>query len=301
MQTNYGSGRKKTARKEKKSGRQLVQLLLCLAVFLVVFIGKGVFPSKVAQTGEQLLRVIRTNTDFRAAFANLGQALSQQESVLGEIGDFCVSVFAPVQQEAYESNSEPSPTEGQEQMDSVLREQLAAGIDEETEIQTEQILQVGDVVQVVQETGTSLPEGYSDQWLFLGDMKTVTPVMGTVTSHFGYRDHPTIGRYAVHAGVDIAADKGTDVAAFADGVVEGSGQNEDFGRYLQINHSNGVSTFYSHCDRVLVQKGEKVEVGQTVAQVGTTGQSTGPHLHFEISLEGVRLNPMHYIAPEQGQ
>ena len=301
MQTNYASGRKNTTQKDRKSRRQLVQLLLCLAVFLVVFIGKGVFPSKVAQTGEQLLRIIRTNTDFRAAFANLGQALSQQESVLGEIGDFCVSVFAPVQQEVYESDSEPSPTQGQEQMDSVLQEQLVTGNDEEIEVQSEEILQVGDVVQEVQETGTSLPEGYSNQWLFLGDMKTVTPVIGTVTSPFGYRDHPTIGRYAVHAGVDIAADKGTAVAAFADGVVENCGQNQDFGRYLQINHANGVSTFYSHCDRILVQKGESVAVGQTVAQVGTTGQSTGPHLHFEISLEGVRLNPMHYIVPEQGQ
>lgn len=286
--------------KERKSGRQLVQLLLCLAVFLAVFIGKGIFPSKVAQTGKELLRVMQTNTDFRAAFANLGQALSQQESVLGEIGDFCVSVFAPVQQEAYESNSGPSPTEKQEQTNFV-QEQPVAGKSEQIDVQTEQILRVGDVVQVIQGAQAELPEGYSDQWLYLGNMITVTPVMGTVTSPFGYRDHPTIGRYAVHAGVDIAADKGTAVAAFADGVVEDSGQNQDFGRYLQINHANGVSTFYSHCDRILVQKGEKVEVGQTVAQVGTTGQSTGPHLHFEISLEGVRLNPMHYIAPEQGK
>lgn len=286
--------------KERKSARQLVQLLLCLAVFLVVFVGKGIFPSKVAQTGGELLRILQTNTDFRAAFANLGQALSQQESVLGEIGDFCVSVFAPMKQEAYESNSEPSPTEKQEQT-SDLQKQPAAESLEQTDTQTDPILRVGDVVQVIQGAKTDLPEGYSDQWLFLGEMKTVTPVMGTVTSPFGYRDHPTIGRYAVHAGVDIAADKGTAVAAFADGVVEDTGQNQDFGRYLQISHDNGVNTFYSHCDRVLVQKGESVAAGQTVAQVGNTGQSTGPHLHFELSLEGVRLNPMHYIDPEQGK
>lgn len=291
MQTTYGKGyrkpeRKVTERKKQKEGRQLVQLLLCLVVFLAVFIGKGVWPSKVAQTGAQLLQVIRANTDFRAAFAGLGEALSQQESVLGEIGDFCVSVFAPTHQES--DNIHDRSTEKE-----VLPD---ASISQPQEEQPAP-LQVGDVVQETQ--AQELPEGYSAQWLYLGDIQTATPVMGTVTSAFGYRDHPTMGRYAAHGGVDIAANLGTEIVAFADGTVAEVGYNEDFGRYLLIDHPHGVSTFYSHCNTVLVQTGEEIRVGQSVAQVGSTGQSTGSHLHFEVRLNGVRLNPMHYVDPGQ--
>lgn len=311
MQTSYGCGRKTVRRrgkerKRRENGRQLVQLLLCLAVFLAVFIGKGVWPSRVAQTGEQLLSVIRANTDFRAAFAGLGQALSEQESVLGEIGEFCVSVFAPEQEEV--PPAVPAAALEQENLSDQLdwNRFTAQKFDPEglradrLTQETGSVLQVGDVVQVTQQLEEGLPEGYSGQWLFLGEMETATPVLGTVTSQFGYRDHPTIGRYAAHGGADIAADKGESVAAFADGTVACVGENDDFGLYLQLDHANGVSTFYAHCDEICVRKGEQVAVGQTVARVGSTGQSTGPHLHFEVWLEGVRLDPMYYIDPGQG-
>ena len=264
----------------------MIQLLLCLAVFLAVFIGKGVWPSKVAQSGEQLLQVIRANTDFRAAFSGLGVALSQQESVLGEIGAFCVSVFAPEQEKPVQ--------EGEITADEAEKD-LPYNSIAQPEQQQEPQLHVGDVVQETQ--ARDLPEGYSGQWLYLGEIQTATPVMGTVTSQFGYRDHPTKGRYAAHGGVDIAADRGTPVNSFAEGTVAEVGENEDFGRYLLVDHPNGVSTFYSHCHVVLVQTGEEVKAGQTVAQVGSTGQSTGAHLHFEVRLNGVRLDPMYYIDP----
>ncbi len=291
MQTTYGRGRhsaKRADRERKKEGsrRQLVQLLACLAVFLAVFIGKGVWPSEVARTGEQLLAVIRANTDFRAAFANLGQALSRQESVLGEIGDFCVAVFAP---DAAMPDTSAVQAMVQEEVETPPVQPMT---------QEEVALQVGDVVQAVELT-QELPEGYSGQWLWLGDMQTAVPVQGAVTSSFGYRDHPTIGRYAPHGGVDIAADKGTQVLAFAQGVVESVGEDRDFGRFLTLRHPGGVTTFYAHCSTVCVKQGEQVQAGQTVAQVGSTGKSTGPHLHFEVRLEGIRLNPLHYIDPGQ--
>lgn len=301
----YGRGQKnKRSRgnggKRCGNSRQLVQLLLCLAVFLVVFIGKGVWPSKVAQTGERVLAVIRSNTDFRAAFAGLGQALSQQESVLGELGEFCVSVFAPVREESGLSEDSMPVQEQAAQPTQTEQEVEEMPVEDGQPQQMEQmVLQVGDVLREVDDSGQELPEGYNAQWLYLGGMKTVTPVQGTITSHFGYRDHPTVGRYAAHGGVDIAANKGTPVAAFAAGTVEIVGENDDFGLYLQLSHPNGVSTFYSHCSEICVNKGEEVRVGQTVALVGSTGKSTGPHLHFEVRLNGVRLDPMYYIELEQ--
>ena len=285
MQTTYGSGRRKNKgyeaeRKKQKKRRQMLQLLVCLAVFLTVFIGKGVWPATVAQTGTQVLQVLRANTDFRAAFTGLGFALAQQESVLGEIGEFCVSVLAPEEEPIQETENLAETSVEEPLLDAQPQEPS---------------LRVGDVVQETQVQ--DLPEGYSGQWLYLGDMATATPVMGTVTSQFGYRNHPTKGRYAAHGGVDIAADRGTAVAAFADGRVAEVGENDDFGRYLIVEHADGVSTFYSHCQTVLVQAGETVQMGQTIAQIGSTGQSTGAHLHFEVRLNGVRLDPMYYIVP----
>lgn len=308
MKTTYGKKREKGRKERRKAAywRQLAQLLVCLVVFLVVFIGKEVWPAKVAETGKQLLNVIRANTDFRAAFAELGQALSQEESVLGELGEFCVSVFAQFPEEATDLPDHSALGEGREsapvdtnpdQLGDTDGDALWVGAQMLTTQQT--VLQVGDVVQDVEYQEGKLPEGYSAQWLYLGEMDTVTPVQGTVTSHFGYRDHPTIGRYAVHGGVDIAADSGAEVAAFSAGTVESVGDSEDFGLWLQLAHPNGVTTFYSHCSKLCVEKGEKVRAGQTVALVGSTGNSTGPHLHFEVRLNAVRLDPMHYIEPSR--
>jgi murein DD-endopeptidase MepM/ murein hydrolase activator NlpD len=120
-------------------------------------------------------------------------------------------------------------------------------------------------------------------------------VLGRITSEFGYRDHPTKGRHAVHNGVDIGADAGQDVVSFMNGVVEEVGENSDFGKYLFIAHPNGVRTFYAHCSRICVEQEQRVRVGELVAQVGSTGQSTGPHLHFELEMNGTRLDPLHYI------
>ena len=97
--------------------------------------------------------------------------------------------------------------------------------------------------------------------------------------------------------MDIAADSGTAVAAFAAGTVKSVGNSEDFGIWLQMEHANGVTTFYSHCSKLCVKEGDHIKAGENVAYVGSTGKSTGPHLHFEIRLNGVRLDPMHYIEP----
>lgn len=327
MRVTYGRGHRGTehTRKEKKARehkRQLLQLVLCLVLFLAVFIGKGVFPNRIAQTGPQLLAVIRENTDFQAAFAQLGRALSEQETVLGELGQFCVEVFAPEQDDQLSAvpvsvlwgerlslSGGPENAAGRYLRMDQLPESLRLDLNMQSpqpdpvpaqEPEPELERKVGDVVQAVSVEGEDLPENYSYDWLWLGDMETADPVKGKVTSRFGYRDHPTIGRYAVHAGVDIGADTGAAVGAFADGTVTAVGQDSDFGKYLYIEHANGITTFYSHCSSISVKEGQQVQVGQKVAEVGSTGKSTGPHLHFEVRLDGVRLDPMHYIRPEEG-
>jgi len=298
MKTTYGKKRGR-GREERRTQarRQLTQLFVCLLLFLTVFIGKEVWPSKVAKTGEQLLAVIHMNTDFRAAFAKLGRAMADEESVLGELGEFCVSVFAPQTEEIDEGTFDGGASLERVDVGSGLWQENQTVEDDNPQPAEGEALQVGDVVAPAAYTGGQLPEGYSEQWLYLGEIETATPVHGTVTSQFGYRDHPTIGRYAAHGGVDIAADSGIAVAAFAAGTVEAVGEDKDFGRWVRLSHPDGVSSFYAHCSKIRVKEGEEVQAGQTVAHVGSSGASTGPHLHFEIRLNGVRLDPMYYIDP----
>ena len=125
-----------------------------------------------------------------------------------------------------------------------------------------------------------------------------SPLYGIITSKYGYRDHPIIEDASFHTGLDIAAKSGTTISAFADGTVIESGKNKTYGNYLLIEHKNGIRSFYGHNSRLSVKKGQKVKLGQKVAEVGSTGMSTGPHLHFEVRKGTMRLDPSLYISPE---
>ena len=151
------------------------------------------------------------------------------------------------------------------------------------------------VAQEYDDQGQELPDRVSLQYYELGLEETAVPVMSTVTSAFGFRDHPVDGEYTFHNAVDIGVSTGTDVLAFADGTVRYIGEDDVFGLYLKIDHANGVSTFYAHCDELLVSKGDTVTCGQVVAKSGETGNATGPHLHFSIEKDGIRLDPEYYL------
>jgi len=128
--------------------------------------------------------------------------------------------------------------------------------------------------------------------------KYKTPLYGVITSKFGYRDHPIINDASFHTGLDIAAKKGTAIGAFADGTVLEAGRNSTYGNYLLIEHTGGIRSFYGHNSKLSVKKGQKVKIGQKIAEVGSTGMSTGPHLHFEVRKGTTRLDPALYISNE---
>jgi len=120
-------------------------------------------------------------------------------------------------------------------------------------------------------------------------------VGGYVSSRFGYRQDPFTGRRAFHSGVDIANRSGAPVKAMASGVVSFAGERAGYGLMVEINHGNGYTTRYAHTLATTVKVGEKVEKGQKIAVVGSTGRSTGPHLHFELLRDGKAVNPRRYL------
>lgn len=128
--------------------------------------------------------------------------------------------------------------------------------------------------------------------------KYKSPLYGVITSRYGYRDHPIINDASFHTGIDIAAKSGSTITSFADGKVIEAGRNSTYGNYLLIEHSDGIRSFYGHNSKLNVKKGQSVKLGQKVAEVGSTGMSTGPHLHFEVRKNNKRLDPSFYISPE---
>ena len=125
----------------------------------------------------------------------------------------------------------------------------------------------------------------------------LTPVSGyTLTSPFGMRLHPVYGYYRMHNGVDLACPKGTPIYATRSGKVTTSTYGKDAGYYVSINHGDGFASVYMHMTRYVVYAGDYVSQGQLIGYVGSTGASTGPHLHFGISYNGTYVNPMKYIG-----
>lgn len=135
-----------------------------------------------------------------------------------------------------------------------------------------------------------LPEGKAD---VPEDGSMVWPVDGgTVSQAQQTRANPETGETAAHSGVDIAVEQGTPVYAAGKGTVKEAGFNAQDGNFIRIDHGSGQETFYAHCGSVLVKTGDTVTLGQTIATVGSTGQSTGPHLHFELLVDGVATDPL---------
>ena len=124
---------------------------------------------------------------------------------------------------------------------------------------------------------------------------TLVPANGGISSPFGMRNHPIKKVDKAHEGVDISSSKGDPILAAASGVIEYSGYNSGYGYHVIIDHKNGYRSLYAHSSKLLVKEGESVIKGQKIALVGSTGLSTGPHLHFEIRIGNTPVDPTEYI------
>lgn len=295
------AGRHRSGRRDRRNialapreKRRLLQLCVCAILFLVVFVGRDAVPGGMEEARKELLQIIQADTDFKAVFSDLGRAMDGQESgkevvvqvwksVLGTVEDGDPYIFTKRNNPLYvqerkwltecagtlhwpgEVEMPPSLAEEESAQSSQAEETPAA---EEAEIQPEDPLGVGE---------------------------TVAPVMAPVSSGFGLREHPIEGGEKFHNGLDLAANYGTDIKAFASGVVDYIGESPAYGQYLQLQHANGVTSFYAHCSRLCVQPGQQIQAGDKVAEVGDTGEVTGAHLHFEVKVNGELVDPADYI------
>ena len=129
----------------------------------------------------------------------------------------------------------------------------------------------------------------------LAHTPSIWPAMGWVTSGFGFRSNPFTGLTQMHEGIDISNRKGADVNAPAEGIVSDTGIDWAYGKFIVLSHGFGMTTRYGHLDRPLVKVGQRVKRGDKIAEIGQTGKTTGPHLHYEVKLNGIPVNPMRYV------
>ena len=280
--------------------RQLIQLMVCGGIFVLLVAAKFLLPGWMTQINGTLAQALERNMDVRAVFSAVGRALTGEDGLSGAAGELYQAVFQP-SDEAQETAAVISIPADDAAVNTLREALLSAseplGTDAEEDAaggaQPEQ--QAVSSLTYIMYSNQNLPENASMEQALL-NFDYCVPVSGTLSSDFGYREHPVEGEERFHYGVDLAADTGTDIVCFADGTVTAVGESSSYGKYCMVSHSGGFSTLYAHCSRITVTSGASVRKGQKIAEVGETGIATGPHLHFELQKDGTYLNPIYYVV-----
>lgn len=300
-QRRVGSRTRKSEPLAAKDLRLMLRLVVCGGIFVALVAAKLLLPSRMAAFNEQLSAAMERNMDVQAVFSAVGRAFSGEEGV----AEVYQAVFHPeeaVQTGALAADAPAKMTARTAKLrDGAALETLRSFRGEPNtpeaspEPETNEIRSASNLAYVLY-SQENLPEGVSMEQDRLGFDYCAPLAGGTLSSDFGYREHPTVGEERFHYGVDLAADVGTEVRCFADGTVTAVGDSSSYGRYCVVAHEGGYSTLYAHCSRVTAASGTAVKRGQKIAEVGETGMATGPHLHFELQREGTYLNPIYYVS-----
>lgn len=268
-----------------------VRLQTCTAVFLILTVIKMISPVSAVQTKNELQPVLDRNDDYHFI-------IHRVERILYPINYSDCAPYVP----------HPPLTELRKTLDGLMEDPLSdlpkavsfPESDAAPEPEIDPALEFGYNARETfldaqaQITDALPPENVSYDVLSL-PFEESAPILGESSSGFGYRMHPILNELRFHYGTDFAADAGTEIHAFADGTVLKAGIDEGYGTYVKLDHGSGFITLYGHCSELWVSEGETVSRGQPIALVGSTGQSTGPHLHFELIHDSVYLNPEFYL------
>jgi len=187
------------------------------------------------------------------------------------------------------SASAPAPA-SMSQSDDMSQQQVANSIDTFYALRNEALS--GQISRALE---SGLTSNFTGDWTELADAPSMWPVEGRVASSFGEREDPINGEGAFHSGVDIDAPYGTPVRAAGDGEVTGADLGAGYGRAVVLNHGHDVLTLYGHLSAIAVIPGQHVTRGQVIGYVGQSGRATGPHLHYEVRLHNVPVNPHKYL------
>jgi len=292
-------------------------LVFCGILFVLLVAVKLLFPEAVSGLAKSAGDLLGRDADFKEAFAAVGRAVSGEEAFGDSLQDAYTAVFNPSRPPVpaaarqgtvsldpgarlmrYTTPALPEitlPETGGSAEEPVPEAVPTSGGGEEAAPEPaapEDDTATTELSYYVY-TMPALPENASLEQRNLG-FDHCTPVLGALSSTFGWREHPVEGGNRFHYGVDLATDEGTDILAFASGSVYATGESSTLGKYVMLQHPGGYITLYGHCSEVTVTGGE-ISMGEKIAEVGSTGVATGPHLHFELHDGDLYLNPLYYV------
>jgi len=322
--TGYRTGRRKAS--QPLSGaekRRLAQFLVCGTVFVLLVAVKLLLPARVQWLSQHVGSALERNVDVTEVFSAVGRMFAGEED--GGWEDLYQSVFHPEDTAAVPTGAvdgAAEPTAGSLAFRSQLKSSdgwltapplqdtpksdassetpskvssSSAQVDAEPAATSQSTTGSAQKLSYILYSNQTLPDNVSMEQKVLG-FDYCTPVMGTISSDFGYREHPIEGDEKFHYGLDIAADEGTAIDCFANGTVTAVGESSSYGKYIIVDHSGGFSTLYAHCSRITASSGSAVKEGQKIGEVGQTGEATGPHLHFELHSGDTYLDPVYYVS-----
>jgi murein DD-endopeptidase MepM/ murein hydrolase activator NlpD len=285
-------------RRYRVSTRWLVRGGIALGLGLVALVGAGIHYAHVLDRVAENRLLRDENTQLRTQLRLVQEKIVHIDETLDRVERFDQKLRAITALEDSERGLAIGPVDGPaEAPEEPAPGDLEAGIggnapDEAIDDRLESL------VEEAARNERSLAElhrYFEDQRSLLASTPSVWPARGWVTSDFGLRVDPYTADRVMHRGLDIANRPGTPVVAHADGVVVFAGSEGGYGKVLVVDHGYGVKTRYGHLSKFDVKLGEKVERGQQLGAVGNTGRSTGPHLHYEVRVNGIPENPRKFI------
>lgn len=288
----------KQAKKAKRIFLSLVTVrLLFIAVLLLIplliasFISTMYYQNQVVSLKRQIKDDERIVTEKK----NIIQKLAQLESSLVGVNSSLKEVEQALDLDISQMTAGLGPIDNETiAVSSVLDEIEEQGLPSFAEIR-ESIGEVDGKIIGAQSTVEEIYTHNQDRIRLFNALPDVMPVDGWVTSDFGFRRSPHSGKYKMHYGLDIAAPIGSSILAPAGGKVIVARYHGGYGRKIVLDHGYGVTTVFAHASKILVKEGQSVKKGDKIAKVGSTGASTGPHLHYEVHVDGVPTDPLNYL------
>lgn len=274
------------------------KLVICFVFLTATLIGGGLYISKMLEENKALKQNINelysANSEQRQIIIEKSSEVEQlkdesstfKETVNDKIEEYTKSFNKITDTYINEQTSTKTNRSGERNGNSFTNDIriLKNNIDDLSQLYSRTIIPVADLTSAE----TKLEK-------YLVTIPTMWPANGDITDNFGYRKDPFTGRTKYHEGIDIGADYGSSIKAAANGKVIFSERTGGTGRTVKIDHGRGIVTLYGHASKILVKVGQIVKKGDIIARVGSSGRSTGPHLHFQVILYGTTVDPLQYL------
>lgn len=282
--------RSKASQKDAKTKTDyLVRLILLQSVLCILIVGGVFLVSKISPTAYEKMK-----TDY----GRIMQRDMSAGEIMGQIKNAAEFVFKPADIAESVDGAESAATTAVPE----LSEDYSVRSYQVMSDDTGETVAVGEIVGDGSGGGDMEKKEAAEGTSFAPYHVSVKPVLpvknARITSRFGYRTNPVSGNYGFHTGLDLAAAEGTPVSASFYGKVIETGESDVWGKYILMEHSDSFQTYYCHLSEIYAEQGAVIRQGETIGLVGSTGWSTGPHLHFEVRINGIRVNPESLLYPE---